>query len=281
MKKELKMTKKTAFILILILVSSVVLGFGIKDRLSRQGGADNYVAPTLVSESASVWDVFDEESATSNESGEHEPLVQEEPVIELAGNRSEPAMLDSDLIWFDDQYASCYDLTTDLWLVYTANFGKDIFGDRAVYCYDATDSRWELFASKSPDEVWMIKGQIIMSGDMLYLWKQNNTTWVEHSKEGSTLKIGSGSVWFNDDGADCYDGLHTISSSISVDGSCFSCAVAGGIPPINYDWRSDDGQIGDASSFEPKLSTGNHSITLVVTDASGRSAEDTAEVTIT
>ena len=286
MKKELKMTKKTAFILILILISSVVMGFGIKDRLSRQGGADNYVVPTPSPESASVWDVFDEEPAASNESGEQdvgeaEPLPTEEPKIELTSDYAEPAMLDSDLIWFDDRYASCYDSKTDLWLVYEVCVGKDIFGNRTVYRYDAADSRWELFASRSPDEVWMIKEQIIPSGDMLYLWQQNNTTWVEYSKEGSTLEIGSGRVWFNDEGADCYDDLRTIGSSIAVDGSCFSCAVNRGIPPINYDWRSDDGQIGNASSFEPELSKGNHSITLVIMDASGRSVEDTVEVTIT
>lgn len=36
--ERIETTKKTAFILILVLVASVVLGFGIKDRLSRQGG---------------------------------------------------------------------------------------------------------------------------------------------------------------------------------------------------------------------------------------------------
>jgi len=73
MKKELKITKRTAFILILVLVSAVVLGVGIKDRLSQQGGDGNYVAPTPTPESASVWDVFDdEEPAAGNESGEQE-----------------------------------------------------------------------------------------------------------------------------------------------------------------------------------------------------------------
>ena len=38
MKKELKLMKKTAFIQILELVASVIMGFGIKDRLSRQSG---------------------------------------------------------------------------------------------------------------------------------------------------------------------------------------------------------------------------------------------------
>jgi hypothetical protein len=297
MKKELKMTKGTAFMLILVLVSAVVLGFGIKDRLSQQGGNENYVAPTPTPESASVWDVFDdEEPATGNESGESdksdeqdmsesESLPPAEPELEPTSNRAEPetepAILDSDLIWFDDRYTSCYDRKTDLWLVYEASFGKDIFGDRIVYRYDARDSRWESFASKSADEIWMIKRQIIPSGDMLYLFQQNNTTWVEYSKEGSTLELGSGRVWFNEDGADCYDGLRTIDSSISVEDGRFSCAVSGGIPPIRYDWRSDiDGQIGDASSFEPELSNGTHSITLGVTDASGRTATDTVEVKI-
>jgi len=299
MKKELKMTKGTAFILILVLVSSVVLGVGIKDRLSRQGGDDNYVAPTPAPESASVWDVFDDkepdagnesdESGTSGEqdTGEGESLPSAEPELEPTGNRAEPvaepAILDSDLIWFDDRYASCYDRTTDLWLVYEARVGEGVgvFGDRTVYRYDAADSRWESFASKSPDEIWMIKSQIIPSGDMLYLWRRNNTTWVKHSKEGSTLELGSGRVWWSEDGADCYDGLRTIDSSISVEGGSFSCAVNGGIPPIRYDWRSDiGGQTGDTSSFEPELSNGTHSITLVVTDASGRTAADTAEVKI-
>ncbi len=298
MKKELKMTKRTAFILILVLVSSVVLGFGIKDRLSRQSGDGNYVAPTPTSESASVWDVFDDEepdagneSSESGNSGEQdtgkgESLPSAEPELEPTSNRAEPetepAMLDSDLIWFDDRYASCYEHKTDLWLVYEARVGKDIFGDRTVYRYDAADSRWESFVSKSPDDVWMIKRQIIPSGDMLYLFQQNNTTWIEHSKEGSTLKLGSGKVWFREDGADCYDGLRTIDSSISADDGSFSCTVSGGIPPITYNWRaSPGGQIGDASSFEPKLSNGTHSITLVVMDASGRAAKDAVEVKIT
>ncbi len=295
MKKELKMTKRTAFILILIIVSAVVLGFGIKDRLSRQGGDGNYVAPTPTPESASVWDVFDEaEPATENESGESgeqdmgegESLPSAEPRLEPTSNSvepvAEPAMLDSDLIWFDDRYASCYDYKTDLWLVYETRVGKDIFGDRTVYRYDAADSRWESFASKLPDNLWRIQEQIIPSGDMLYLWRQNNTTWVKHTKEGSTIKLGSGRVWFSADGADCYDGLRTIDSSISTEDDSFSCTVNGGIPPIIYDWRSDiDGQIGDASSFEPELSNGTHSITLVVMDASGRAAEDTVEVKIT
>jgi predicted glycosyl hydrolase (DUF1957 family) len=63
----------------------------------------------------------------------------------------------------------------------------------------------------------MIKRQIIPSGDMLYLFQQINTTWVEHSKEGSALTFGSGRVWFNEDGADCYDGLRTMDSSISAE----------------------------------------------------------------
>jgi len=292
MKRELKMTKGTVLILILVLVSSVVLGLGIKDRLSQQGGDGNYVAPTPTPESASVWDVFDdEEPDAGNESGEpdmgeNESLPLAEPELEPTSNRAEPetepAMLDSDLIWFDDRYASCYDRETDLWLVYEVSFGEDIFGDRIVYRYDAADLRWESFASKSPDEIWMIKSQIIPSGDMLYLWRQNNTTWVKHSKEGSTLKLGSGRVWWSEDGADCYDGLRKIDSSISIDDGRFSCAVNGGIPPIKYDWRSDiDGQIGDASLFDPELSNGTHSITLFVTDASGRTADDTVKVKIT
>ncbi len=290
MKKELKMTKRTAFILILIIVSAVVLGFGIKDRLSRQGGDGNYVAPTPTPESASVWDVFDEaEPATGNESGESgegESLPSAEYELEPASNRAEPvaepAMLDSDLIWFDDRYASCYDRKTDLWLVYETRVGKDIFGYRTVYRYDAADSRWESFASKSPDDLWMIQRQIIPSGDMLYLFQWNNGTWIKHTKEGSTLKLGSGKVWFSEDGEDCYDGLRTIDSSISTEDDSFSCAVSGGIPPITHNWRaSPGGQIGDISSFEPELSNGTHSITLVVMDASGRAAEDTVEVKIT
>jgi len=295
MKKELKMTKGTVFILILVLVSSVVLGLGIKDRLSQQGVDDNYIAPTPTPESASVWDVFDdEEPDAGNESvesgeqdmseGESLPPAEPELVPTSAEPETEPAMLDSDLIWFDDRYASCYDRKTDLWLVYEARVGEGIgvFGDRTVYRYDAADSRWESFVSKSPDDLWMIQRQIIPSGDMLYLFQWNNSTWVEHTKEGSTFKLGSGRVWLNDDGADCYDGLRTIDSSISAEGSRFSCAVNGGVPPIRYDWRSDiDGQIGDASLFEPELSNGTHSITLVVTDASGGSADDTVEVKIT
>ncbi|KAF5417722.1 MAG: hypothetical protein C5S49_02910 [Candidatus Methanogaster sp.] len=290
MKKELKITKKTAFILVLILVVSVVLGFGIKDRLSQQGGDDNYVAPT----NASVWDVsYDEEPATGNESGkageqdmnmsEGESLPPVAPALPPIGDRVEPEILDSDLIWFDDRYASCYDHKTDLWLVYEARFGDGmgVFSDRTVYRYDATDSRWESFASKSTDEIRLIKGLIIPSGDVLYLSLWNNTTWVEHSKEGSTLKLGSGRVWFSEDGADCYKHIYTIDSSISADGSSFSCAVSGGIPPITYNWSVDaGGQIGDARLFEPELPDGTHDITLVVTDASGRSAEDAVEVRI-
>lgn len=97
MKKELKMTKGTAFILILVLVSSVVLGVGIKDRLSQQGVDDNYIAPTPTPESASVWDAFDdEEPDAGNESvesgeqdiGEGESLPPAEPELEWARTRS-------------------------------------------------------------------------------------------------------------------------------------------------------------------------------------------------
>ncbi|MEA3324696.1 MAG: hypothetical protein U9Q37_06095 [Euryarchaeota archaeon] len=51
-------------------------------------------------------------------------------------------------------------------------------GDRAVYRYDAADSRRESFVSKSPDEIRMIKRQIIPSGDILYRFQQNYATWV-------------------------------------------------------------------------------------------------------
>ncbi|PXF61533.1 MAG: hypothetical protein C4B59_03000 [Candidatus Methanogaster sp.] len=97
------------------------------------------------------------------------------------------------------------------------------------------------------------------------------------------LKLGSGRVWFNEDGADCYDGLRAIDSSISAEaGGRFSCAVNGSIPPIKHNWRAfSDGQTGGASSFEPELANGMHSITLIVTDASGRTATDTVEAKIT
>jgi len=288
MKNELKITKKTAFILILILVVSAVMGFGIKDWLSRQGGDDNYVAPTTAPAGDVLYPATGNESGMSGEQGTSagESLPPAEPELAPTGNHAEPDILDSDLIWFDDLHASCYDRKTDLWIVYEARIGEGmgVFGDRTVYRYDDTDSHWELFASKSPDEIRLIKGLIIPSGDVLYLsrWNNTNTTWVEHSKEGSTLKLGSGRVWFSGDGADCYDGLRTISSSISEEDGIFSCAVSGGVPPITYNWKADqDGQIGDASSFEPELPNGMHAITLVVTDASGRTATDSVEITIT
>jgi hypothetical protein len=64
------------------------------------------------------------ESDTSGEqdTGEGGSLPSAELELEPTSNRAEPvtepAILDSDLIWFDDRYASCYDRKTDLWIVY-------------------------------------------------------------------------------------------------------------------------------------------------------------------
>ncbi len=78
----------------------------------------------------------------------------------------------------------------------------------------------------------------------------------------------------SDAGADCYDGLRTIDSSISAeDGGWFSCTVNGGILPNHVQLESFPGQAtGAASSFEPELANGTYSIMLVVTDASGRTS---------
>jgi len=90
-------------------------GVGIKDQLSQQGGDDNYVTPTPTPESASVWDVFDEGAPDAgNESGEPDmgegkslpPAEPElEPTIKHVEPETEPAILDSDIIWLDDLYA--------------------------------------------------------------------------------------------------------------------------------------------------------------------------------
>lgn len=291
MKIKSRITKKTLLILVLILVASAILGFGIQYKSSQQDEDEHYVPPTPQPTPSSIWDISAEDYpdtiGESNEPGEQEldeDASQAEP--EPASNRTEPetefAMLDSDFIRFDERYASCYDLETGLWLVYVARVGKDIFGNRTVYRYDAADSRWESFASRSPDDLMMIKRQIIPSGDVLHLFQWNNGTWEEHTKKGSTVELGSGQAWWSENGKDCYERARNLDASISVEDGVFSCVVSGGIPPITYDWRPDPGgQTGGASSFEPKLLNGTHSITLVVTDASGRTATDTVEVQIT
>jgi hypothetical protein len=291
MKIKSKITKKTLLILVLILVASAVLGVGIQYKSSQQDVNKNYALPIPQPTPSSIWDIFDEEeldmTCESNESDEQEldeqiSQAEHEPVSNRIEPETEFAMLDSDFIWFDEAYASCYDLETDLWLVYETSVGRDIFGNRTVYRYDATDSRWDSFASKSPDDLQMIKRQILQSGNVLHLFQWNNGTVEEHTKKGSTVRLGSGQAWFNENGADCYGRARNLDLSISVEGGRFSCAVSGGIPPIAYDWRSDrDGQSGGASSFEPELLNGTHSIMLVVTDASGRTATDTVEVQVT
>jgi len=78
------------------------------------------------------------ESGTSGEqnTGEGESLSSAEPELEPTGNRAEPiaepVIHDSDLIWFNDRYARCYDRKTGLWLVYEARIGKYIFGYRTA-----------------------------------------------------------------------------------------------------------------------------------------------------
>lgn len=278
-----RITKKMLLIVVLIIIVSTVMGLGIQYKSSQQDGDENYVPPTPQPTPSSVWDIFSEDDPDTigecNKSGEQE--TESDPVSNRTEPETEFAMIDSDFIWFDEGCASCYDLDTDLWLVYEAHVGKDIFGDREVYRYDATYSRWDSFASKSPDDLIMIKRQIIPSGDVLYLFQWNNGTWDEHTKKGSTVRLGSGQAWVNEDGADCYERARNLNLTVLAEDGSLSYAVSGGIPPTTYNWRPDpDGPIGAASLFKPELSNRTYSITLVVMDASGRSAEDTVKVQI-
>lgn len=284
MKVQSTITKKTMFILVLILVASMILGYGIKGRLSQQNRDGNYPAPTPQDARPSIWDVFDEEEQDSslvNQTGESSPesgsIEYHEPIIE-------PTMLDSDFVWFGSRCASCYDTETDIWLVYEAGIGDGIYDNRTIYRYNVADMCWESFASQLPHDVWMIRRLNTWSADQLYLNQWNTTTreWVEHTKKGYVVRLGTGHAWFNDNGTDCYRAARKIESTISVQDNHLSCAVNGGIPPLTYSWTSDrSGLIGDASSFEMELPQGTHNITLVITDASGSSTENAVTVQVT
>lgn len=273
------------FILVLILAASMILGYGIKGRLSQQNGDNNYLAPTPQDARQSIWDVFDEEEQdlslldpTDESSAESESIERHHEPI------TEPAMLDSDFVWFGSTHASCYDTETDIWLVYEAGIGDGIFDNRTIYRYNASDMCWESFASQLPHDLWMIRRINTWSADQLYLHQWNTTTgeWVENTKKGSMVRLGTGHAWFNENGTDCYRAARKIESTISVQDNHFSCTVNGGIPPLTYNWTSDrSGRIGDVSSFEMEPSQGTHNITLVITDASGSSAENTVIVQVT
>ena len=273
------------FILVLILASSLILGYGIKGRLSQQNEDNNYLAPNPQDTHQSIWDVFDEDEqdlALLDQTDESSPKPEQiehhhEPI-------TEPAMLDSDFVWFGSTYTSCYDSETDIWLVYGAGIGDGIFDNRVIYRYNVADMCWESFASQLPHDIWMIRRLNTWSADQLYLNQWNTTTgkWVENTKKGSIVQLGTGHAWFNEDGTDCYRTARDIESTVSVQNSHFSCAVSGGIPPLGYNWISDEsGRIGDMSSFEMELPQGTHNITLVITDVSGSSVENTVTVQVT
>jgi len=310
-KPQLKITKKTILILVLMFVVSSVLGYTIHDQSgqSAQVGCDECVAPTPSEKLAALWSALnDTDEDTANESVA-EPAP--EPIHEEI---SEPTILECNFIWFDSKHASCYDAKTDLWLVYKA-IGEGVFADPVIHRYNGTDARWDSFESvgtnggggengsvngsvngsesksKIESDIWLIRREDTQLASQLHLHQRNcdrNATekWIKHEKKGATVRIGSGRAWFDqsdENGTSCYDRVCETDQTvaISVRGGNFSCAVHGGVPPIAYDWRSDiNGQIGNTSSFEIALPDGTHKITLVVTDASGSSASANETVVV-
>lgn len=285
---KLKISKKTICILALIVIASTILGCAVSDRISQEDAPEPYVTPTPSEGRASLFaalNATDEETSASAPAAGNQDQDQEidgemaaqdnsEPDLQVGEFATEPAIPDCDFIWFDSRHASCYDVETDLWLVYEAGVGEGIFGNRVLYRNNKTDARWESFASQTPDDIWLIARGETQSTSQLYLNKQDNATgeWIEHVKPGSAIRLGSGRAWFDASGSDCHSRAQGISSEISIRDAYFSCRVNGGIPPVAYDWTSDqDGQIGSTGSFDRKLSKGTHRITLVVTDASGSS----------
>ncbi|MEA1864707.1 MAG: hypothetical protein U9N46_05865 [Euryarchaeota archaeon] len=287
---KIEISKKNICILALIVIASTILGCAVSDRISQEDAPEPYVTPTPSESRASLFaalNATDEETSASahaptsgnqdqnrgidGEMVARDGSKQDQQIGEFA---TEPAIPDCDFIWFDSKHASCYDVETDLWLVYEAGVGEGIFDNRIFYRHNRTDARWESFASQTPDDIWLIKRGETQSTSQLHLCQQDNTTgeWIEHVKQGSAIQLGSGRAWFDASGSDCHSMAQGISSEISIRDAYFSCRVSGGIPPVAYDWTSDqDGQIGSTGSFDRKLSKGTHRITLVVTDASGSS----------
>ena len=294
---KIKVTKKTICILALIVIASTILGCAVTDRLSQEDAPEPYVTQTPSESRASLWaalNATDEETSTATPAADDQDQDwgidngmavpdDSEPDLRVGEFATDPVIPDCDFIWFDSKHASCYDVETDLWLVYEADIGEGIFGNRILYRHNKTDARWESFASQTPDDIWLIARGETQSTSQLHLCQQDNATgkWIEHVKQGSTIRLGSGRAWFDASGTDCHNRAQGISSTISIQGDHFSCRVSGGIPPVAYDWASDrGGQIGSTGSFDRKLSKGAHRITLVVTDASGASttAVDAAQV---
>ena len=148
LKMPSEISKKTILILLLIVVASTVLGYGIKTRLMQQMEYTDYVDLTPEATPSSIWAAFEDEEQNqslseqvgealnqteSADSPEPEPI--DTPIATTTHlpppdttNLSYPAnygptMLDSDFVWFGagSKYASCYDAETDIWLVYESS----------------------------------------------------------------------------------------------------------------------------------------------------------------
>ena len=324
LKMPSEISKKTILILMLIVVASTILGYGIKARLSQQNEYNDYEAPTPEATPSSIWDVFEDEEQNqslseqigealnqtgSADSPEPEPIDTPIATTHLphpdTTNLTDPAdygpaMLDSDFVWFGtgSKYASCYDAGTDVWLVYESSISTiaqppqmddetmvyGVFDNRILYRYDDAEMRLQPAAAEPQQDIWLLMSSSTHSTDQLYLYQLNNATgkWIKHAKPGSSSPLGSGYVWFDQSGIDCNNMVRNIKPTIHITGKHCSCAVDGGIPPIDYNWTSDiDGPIGNTGSFDMAQVDGVHNITLVVTDASGTRAETTVVRTFT
>ena len=73
-----------------------------------------------------------------------------------------------------------------------------------------------------------------------------------------------------------------IDGQIFVEGGtiAFSASASDGMPPYSYTWYEKDNIIGTGDSFDTSFDTGSHTITLIVTDAAGRSVSERARVKI-
>ncbi|MEA1909265.1 MAG: hypothetical protein U9N43_09620 [Euryarchaeota archaeon] len=315
LKMPSEISKKTISILLLILIASTVLGYGIKTRLSQQNEYNDYEVLTPEATPSSIWDTFEDEEQNqplseqigeapnqteSADSPEPEPIDTPDTTNLSYPANYGPVMLDSDFVWFGagSKYASCYDAETDIWLVYESSISPitrlpqtndetmvhGVFDNRTLYHYDDAKMRLQPVAVEPQQDVWLLMSSRTHSTDRLYLYQFNNSTdeWVSNTKPGSSSSLGSGYVWFDQSGINCNNMVRNIKPTIHITGKHFSCAVAGGIPPLGYNWTSDiDGHIGNTGSFDMAQVAGTHNITLRVTGASGASAETTVARTFT
>ncbi|RZN32211.1 MAG: hypothetical protein EF813_11950 [Methanosarcinales archaeon] len=71
-----------------------------------------------------------------------------------------------------------------------------------------------------------------------------------------------------------------LDGQIFVEGGtiAFSASASDGMPPYSYTWYEKDNIIGTGNSFDTSFDAGSHTITLIVTDAAGRSVSEQVRI---